>query len=233
MKRSKRYLALVEKVDRNRYYPLYEAIELAKELADAKFDETIELAVKLGVDPRKADQMVRGTVTLPHGTGKEVRVLVFAVGEKEAEAKSAGAEYVGLDEYIEKIQKGWLDFDAVVATPDAMPKVSKLGRILGPRGLMPNPKLGTVTFDIGKVVSDIKKGKIDFKVDRTANLHLPIGKASFETEKLFENAKEALREIVRLRPASAKGTYMKSITVAPTMGPGVKVDPQDVVNVIK
>ncbi len=233
MKRSKRYMALLEKFDRTRKYTLREAIELAKELSTAKFDETIEIHVKLGVDPRKADQMVRGTVTLPHGTGKERKVLVLTGGEKEKEALEAGADYVGLDEYIEKIEKGWLDFDAVVATPDAMPKVGKLGRILGPRGLMPNPKTGTVTFDVGRVVREIKKGKIDFKVDRTGVVHAPIGKASFETDKLYENAVEFLRELQRVRPQAFRGTYMKTVHISSTMGPGIEVDMGDVAEIVR
>lgn len=233
MKRSKRYMALLEKFDRTRKYTLREAIELAKELSTAKFDETIEIHVKLGVDPRKADQMVRGTVTLPHGTGKERKVLVLTGGEKEKEALEAGADYVGLDEYIEKIEKGWLDFDAVVATPDAMPRVGKLGRILGPRGLMPNPKTGTVTFDVGRVVREIKKGKIDFKVDRTGVVHAPIGKASFETDKLYENAIEFLRELQRVRPQAFRGTYMKTVHISSTMGPGIEVDMGDVAEIVR
>lgn len=233
MKRSKRYMALLEKFDRTRKYTLREAIELAKDLSTAKFDETIEIHVKLGVDPRKADQMVRGTVTLPHGTGKERKVLVLTGGEKEKEALEAGADYVGLDEYIEKIEKGWLDFDAVVATPDAMPKVGKLGRILGPRGLMPNPKTGTVTFDVGRVVREIKKGKIDFKVDRTGVVHAPIGKASFETDKLYENAVEFLRELQRVRPQAFRGTYMKTVHISSTMGPGIEVDMGDVAEIVR
>jgi len=233
MKRSKRYMALLERFDRTRKYTLREAIELAKELSTAKFDETIEIHVKLGVDPRKADQMVRGTVTLPHGTGKERKVLVLTGGEKEKEALEAGADYVGLDEYIEKIEKGWLDFDAVVATPDAMPRVGKLGRILGPRGLMPNPKTGTVTFDVGRVVREIKKGKIDFKVDRTGVVHAPIGKASFETDKLYENAIEFLRELQRVRPQAFRGTYMKTVHISSTMGPGIEVDMGDVAEIVR
>ncbi len=233
MKRSRRYMALLEKFDRTRKYTLREAIELAKELSTAKFDETIEIHVKLGVDPRKADQMVRGTVTLPHGTGKERKVLVLTSGEKEKEALEAGADYVGLDEYIEKIEKGWLDFDAVVATPDAMPRVGKLGRILGPRGLMPNPKTGTVTFDVGRVVREIKKGKIDFKVDRTGVVHAPIGKASFETDKLYENAIEFLRELQRVRPQAFRGTYMKTVHISSTMGPGIEVDMGDVAEIVR
>lgn len=233
MKRSKRYTALLEKFDKTKKYTLKEALKLAKELSTAKFDETIEIHVKLGVDPRKADQMVRGTVTLPHGTGKERKVLVLTSGEKEKEAVDAGADYVGLDEYIDKIEKGWLEFDAVVATPDAMPKVGKLGRILGPRGLMPNPKTGTVTFDVGRVVKEIKKGKIDFKVDRTGVVHAPIGKKSFEVDKLYENAVEFLKELHRVRPQAFRGTYMRTVHISSTMSPGIEVDMGDVFEIVR
>jgi len=201
-----------------------EAVGLVKELAFAKFDETVELAARLGVDPRKADELVRGTVVLPHGTGKTVRVLVIAQGEKEKEAADAGADYVGVD-YVEKIQEGWLDFDVCVATPDLMGKVGPLGRVLGPRGLMPTPKAGTVTFDIGRAVTEIKAGKIEFRVDKTGNIHAPIGKVSFSQEHLVENLKAFMDQIVRARPASAKGVYVKSVTVSSTMGPGVSIDP--------
>jgi large subunit ribosomal protein L1 len=204
------------------------AMGFVKENAKAKFDETVEVAVRLGVNPKYTDQMVRGTVTLPHGTGKTVKVLVLAKGEKVTEAEEAGADFVGGDEFIEKIQGGWLEFDRVVATPDMMGNVGKLGRILGPRGLMPNPKTGTVTFDVAKAVQEVKGGKIQFKVDRGGNLHVAAGKASFEPEKLTENARAFLAEVVRLRPASAKGQYIKSVTVSSTMGPGVRVDLADV-----
>ncbi len=226
MKRSKAYRAAAETIDAAQLYTPEEAIALAKAGASAKFDETIEVAMRLGVDPRKADQMVRGTVNLPNGTGKTARVLVFATGEKAAAATEAGADEVGADELIEKVAGGYLDFDAVVATPDLMGKVGKLGRVLGPRGLMPNPKTGTVTMDVAKAVTDIKGGKIEFRVDRHANLHFIVGKASFTPEQLKENYFAALDEVLRLKPSAAKGRYIKKVTVASTMGPGVAVDPQ-------
>ncbi|HEU4541523.1 MAG TPA: 50S ribosomal protein L1 [Jiangellaceae bacterium] len=225
MKRSKAYRAAVEKIDRSRLYSIGEAVKLAKETATTKYDATVEVALRLGVDPRKADQMVRGTVNLPHGTGKTARVLVFAVGPKAAEAEAAGADIVGGDELIEEVQNGRLDFDAVVATPDLMGKVGRLGRVLGPRGLMPNPKTGTVTMDVEKAVSDIKGGKIEFRVDRHANLHFIIGKASFSEQALAENYAAALDEIVRLKPSAAKGRYIKKATMTTTMGPGISLDP--------
>ena len=221
-KRSKRYRKIVELIEQ-REYSLKEAVELVKKTASAKFDETVEVSVRLGVDPRHADQVVRGTVALPHGLGKEVRVLVIAKGEKAAEAEAAGADYVGYEEYIEKIQKGWLEFDVVVATPDAMKDLGKLGRVLGPRGLMPNPKSGTVTMDVGNTVKEIKAGKIDFRVDKTGIVHTGVGKASFDAEKLQDNIKTLLQTIIRLKPATAKGTYLKSIYVSNTMGPGIRV----------
>jgi len=199
-------------------------VKLVKELASAKFDESVDISVRLGVDPRKADQLVRGTVVLPHGTGKSVRVLVIAQGEKEAEAKEAGADFVGV-EFVEKIQEGWLDFDVCVATPDLMGKVGPLGRMLGPRGLMPTPKAGTVTFDVARAVSEIKAGKIEFRVDKMGNVHAPIGKASFSEDQLSENLVAFMDQIVRAKPSAAKGTYMKSVTVSSTMGPGVSIDP--------
>ena len=226
MKRSKAYRAAVETIDATQHYTPEEAIALAKSNASAKFDETIEVAMRLGVDPRKADQMVRGTVNLPNGTGKTARVLVFATGERAAAALEAGADEIGADELIEKVAGGYLDFDAVVATPDLMGKVGRLGRVLGPRGLMPNPKTGTVTMDVAKAVTDIKGGKIEFRVDRHANLHFIVGKASFTPEQLNQNYFAALDEVLRLKPAAAKGRYIKKITVASTMGPGVAVDPQ-------
>jgi large subunit ribosomal protein L1 len=201
-----------------------DAVKLVKELASAKFDESVDISVRLGVDPRKADQLVRGTVVLPHGTGKSVRVLVIAQGEKEAEAKEAGADFVGV-EFVEKIQEGWLDFDVCVATPDLMGKVGPLGRMLGPRGLMPTPKAGTVTFDVARAVTEIKAGKIEFRVDKMGNVHAPIGKASFAEDQLSENLAAFMDQIVRARPSATKGTYMKSVTVSSTMGPGVSIDP--------
>ena len=226
MKRSKAYRAAAEARDADQLYSAVEAVGLAKSGASAKFDETVEVAMRLGVDPRKADQMVRGTVNLPHGTGKTARVLVFATGEKAADALAAGADEVGADELIDKVAGGYLDFDAVVATPDLMGKVGRLGRVLGPRGLMPNPKTGTVTMDVTKAVTDIKGGKIEFRVDRHANLHFIIGKATFELDKLVDNYTSAMDEIMRLKPSTSKGRYLKKIVVSTTMGPGVQVDPQ-------
>lgn len=225
MKRGKRYKDLIQKVDRTRLYEAEEAVALVKETAKAKFDETIELAVRLGVDPRHADQQVRGTVVLPNGTGKTVRVLVFAKGEKAKEAEGAGADIVGAEELAEKIQGGWLDFDVAVATPDMMGVVGKLGRILGPKGLMPNPKAGTVTFDVGRAVQEIKAGKVEYRVDKTAIVHVPIGKASFATEKLAENYNTLMDALIRAKPAAAKGQYIRSITISSTMGPGIKINP--------
>jgi large subunit ribosomal protein L1 len=212
---------------------LRDAVALVKNSAKAKFDETVEIASHLGVDPRHSDQLVRGTVVLPHGTGKSIRVLVFTKGEKEKEAQAAGADYVGADEYAKKIQEGWTDVDAIIATPDMMGELSKLGRILGPRGLMPNPKSGTVTFDVAKAVKEIKAGKIEYRVDKGANVHAPVGKASFSEDQLYENALAFLRELVRARPAAAKGTYLKSVTMSSTMGPGVAIDPNVVLSTVK
>ena len=212
---------------------LRDAVARVKNSAKAKFDETVEIASHLGVDPRHSDQLVRGTVVLPHGTGKSIRVLVFTKGEKEKEAQAAGADYVGADEYAKKIQEGWTDVDAIIATPDMMGELSKLGRILGPRGLMPNPKSGTVTFDVAKAVKEIKAGKIEYRVDKGANVHAPVGKASFSEEQLYENALAFLRELVRARPAAAKGTYLKSVTMSSTMGPGVAIDPNVVLSTVK
>ncbi|WP_017538031.1 50S ribosomal protein L1 [Nocardiopsis halophila] len=225
MKRSKNHRKASSLVDRDRLYGPVDAIKLAKETSTAKFDATVEVALRLGVDPRKADQMVRGTVNLPHGTGKTARVLVFATGEKAEAARAAGADYVGDDDLVQEIQNGFLDFDAVVATPDLMGKVGRLGRVLGPRGLMPNPKTGTVTPDVAKAVSDIKGGKIEFRVDRHSNLHFIIGKASFAEEQLAENYAAALEEVLRLKPSAAKGRYIKSANITTTMGPGIPVDP--------
>jgi large subunit ribosomal protein L1 len=224
MKRSKGYRAGDAKIDRDALYTPVEAVKLAKETSPTKFDATVEVALRLGVDPRKADQMVRGTVNLPHGTGKTARVLVFAGGDRAEAALAAGADYVGSDDLIERIQGGFLDFDAVVATPDMMGKVGRLGRVLGPRGLMPNPKTGTVTADVAKAVTEIKGGKIEFRADRNANLHFIIGKTSFGERQLVENYAAALDEILRLKPSAAKGRYLRKATVSTTMGPGIPVD---------
>ncbi len=221
---SKNQKEALEKFDRSAVYSLSDAAEIVKKISFAKFDASVDLDIRLGVDPRKANQMVRGVVTLPHGTGKTVRVLVLCGPEKEDEAKEAGADYVGLDEYVDKIKGGWTDVDVVITTPNVMPKVGALGRVLGPRGLMPNPKAGTVTMDIGKAVSDVKGGKIDFKVDKFGIVHAGIGKVSFEKEKIVENAKELIQTIMRLKPAAAKGTYMRSIYMSSTMSPGIQVD---------
>ncbi|MDP9466390.1 MAG: 50S ribosomal protein L1 [Actinomycetota bacterium] len=226
MKRSKAYRAAAEKIERDVLYSPLQAVRLAKDTSTTKYDATVEVAMRLGVDPRKADQMVRGTVNLPHGTGKTARVIVFATGERAAEAEAAGADRVGSDDLIAEIQGGFLDFDAAVATPDQMGKVGKIARILGPRGLMPNPKTGTVTADVTKAVSDIKGGKVNFRVDKQANLHLVIGKVSFDEDKLVENYGAALDEITRAKPASSKGTYLRKVAVSTTMGPGIQVDPK-------
>ncbi len=231
MQRSKTYRAAAEKFDQDELHSPLSAIKIAKDGSKKKFDETLDVSMRLGVDPRKADQLVRGTVNLPHGTGKTSRVLVFANAEKADAAREAGADIVGGDELIEKVNGGWTDFDAVVATPDMMGKVGRLGRVLGPRGLMPNPKTGTVTPDVAKAVSDIKGGKIEFRVDRHANLHFIIGKASFDENKLAENYAAALEEILRLKPASSKGRYLKKITLSTTMGPGIQIDPNRIRNV--
>ncbi len=223
-KRGKKYLANREKVDAQKKYPLVEAIELLKSLELAKFDESLDVAVRLGVDPRHADQMVRGAVVLPHGTGKSARVLVFAKGEKEIEAKEAGADFVGGDDLAKKITDGWLDFDKAVATPDMMGVVGKLGRILGPRGLMPNPKVGTVTFDIARAVKDIKAGKVDFRVEKAGIVHAPVGRMSFSVEKLQENIATLVETLNRLKPASSKGNYMRGFALSTTMSPSVRID---------
>jgi large subunit ribosomal protein L1 len=225
MKRSKAYRKVEELIEPEKLYTPAQAVSLARKSIVTKFDPTVEVAMRLGVDPRKADQMVRGTVNLPHGTGKTARVLVFATGDRAEEARAAGADYVGADDLLERIQGGFLDFDAVVATPDLMGKVGRLGRVLGPRGLMPNPKTGTVTVDVAKAVSEIKGGKIEFRVDRHGNLHFVIGKASFAERSLVENYAAAIDEVIRLKPAAAKGRYLRKITVATTMGPGIMVDP--------
>jgi large subunit ribosomal protein L1 len=225
VKRSKAYRAAAEKIDADALYAPLDAVRLAKETSTTKYDATVEVAMRLGVDPRKADQMVRGTVNLPHGTGKTARVIVFATGEKAAEAEAAGADVVGADDLIERIQGGFLDFDAAVAAPDQMGKVGRVARILGPRGLMPNPKTGTVTNDVAKAVSDIKGGKVNFRVDKQANLHLVIGKSSFDEAKLVENYAAALDEVSRAKPATSKGKYLKKVVMTTTMGPGIPVDP--------
>ena len=223
-KRGKKYTASKSNVDSQKRHEIAEAVETAIKSSYAKFDETIDVAVRLGVDPRHADQMVRGTVILPNGLGKEVKVLVFAKGEKEGEAKEAGADFVGNDEIIEKIQGGWFGFDKAVATPDMMGTVGKIGKLLGPRGLMPNAKTGTVTFDIGKAVNELKAGKIDFRVEKAGIVHVPMGKVSFGAEKIMQNLVAFLETILRLKPSSSKGTYLKSIAISTTMGPGIRVD---------
>ncbi len=229
-KRGKKYRKVKELVDTTKKYQLDEAIDTVLKTHYAKFDESVDIAINLGVDPRKADQNIRGSVNLPHGTGRTVRVLAFAKGEKAKEAQEAGADYVGAEELIEKIKEGWLDFDKVVATPDMMGQVGKIGRILGPRGLMPNAKTGTVTFDIGKAVKDIKGGKVDFRVDRAGVVHMPIGRVSFGPEKLKENFSAVAETILRMKPASAKGTYVKGVALSTTMGPGIKLDPSELKN---
>ncbi len=223
-RRSKRMAALLAEVDRTKHYDLREAVSLLKKTATAKFDETVDLALKLGVDPRQSEQMVRGTVSLPFGTGKQVRVLVFAKGEKEGEAKEAGADFVGAEDMVEKVKGGWLDFDATIATPDIMSSVGKLGKLLGPRGLMPSPKSGTVTFDVAKAVKEIKAGKIEFKVDKNGDIHAPIAKTSFTEEQIYANAVAVFEAIMRAKPSAAKGQYLRSATLASTMGPGVRLD---------
>jgi len=223
-KKSKKYEEALKLVDPSAVYNIEEAVSLVKETATANFDETIEAAFRLDVDPKKADQQIRGAMVLPHGTGKTQRVLVFAKGEKAKEAEAAGADYVGEAEYIEKINEGWLDFDVIVATPDMMAQVGRLGRVLGPKGLMPNPKTGTVTFEIEKAVQEIKAGKVEYRVDKAANIHVPVGKASFEADQLVDNLRALVEQIVKVRPQSLKGEYMKNVSIASTMGPGIKVD---------
>ena len=227
-KKGKKYLEAIKLVDRTKTYPIQEAIELVKKTITTKFDASVEVAFRLGVDPKKADQQIRGAVVLPNGTGKTQRVLVFAKGEKLKEAEAAGADFVGDAEYITKIQQGWFDFDVIVATPDMMGEVGKLGRVLGPKGLMPNPKTGTVTFDVTKAVNEIKAGKVEYRVDKAGNVHVPIGKVSFDEAKLVENFKTIFDTMSKAKPAAAKGTYMKNVSVTSTMGPGVKVDPSTV-----
>lgn len=222
-KLSKNRKAAMEKLE-DKAYSLKEAADLVKEISSEKFDASVDMSIRLGVDPRKSNQMVRGVVTLPHGTGKEVKVLVLCTPDKEQEAKDAGADHVGLDEYVEKIKKGWTDIDVIITMPSVMGKVGALGRILGPRGLMPNPKTGTVTMDVGKAVEDVKKGKIDFRVDKFGIVHAAIGKTSFDADKIFENASELLQTIMKLKPAAAKGTYVRSISMSSTMSPGINVE---------
>lgn len=226
MKRGKKYRAVLEKIDRSKLYEPREALQLVKENAFANFDETVEVHMRLGLDVRQADQQLRGTISLPHGTGKDVRVLVFAKGEKPKEAQEAGADIVGDEDLVEKIEKeGFLDFDVAIATPDMMKSVSRLGKILGPRGLMPNPKVGTVTMDVGKAVQEFKKGRVEYRTDKSGNIHVPIGKVSFDLDKLYENFVTLVTEIIKNKPAAAKGKYIRSVTVTSTMGPGIKIDP--------
>ncbi len=232
-KQGKRFRQVAEKIERGQRYLFQEAVDLALETASAKFDETLEAAVQLGVNPRHADQMVRGAVVLPHGLGKTVRVLVFAKGEKEQEARDAGADFVGAEDMIQQIQGGWLDFDKAVSTPDLMGQVGKIGKILGPRGLMPNVKVGTVTFDVAKAVNELKGGKVDFRVDRAGVVHAPMGKVSFGPEKLLVNLAAFMDQLVRLKPATSKGTYLKGIHLSTTMGPGIAVDTSDVKNLVR
>jgi len=232
-KHGKKYREARQQINREEYYSPEEALDLVKKVSKAAFDETVELAVRLGVNPKHADQQVRGAVVLPHGTGRTVRVLVFAKGEKAAEAESAGADIVGGEELAEKIQGGWLDFDIAVATPDMMGVVGKLGRILGPRGLMPNPKSGTITFDLQRTIEEIKAGKVEYRTEKAGNIHLPIGKISFTPEKLQQNFYTVLEALIRARPPAAKGQYIRSITVSSTMGPGIKISPQKAVATTK
>lgn len=227
-KLSKKMKAAIAKVDKEKEYPIKEAMALVKDVNIASFDSSVDLHVNLGVDPRKADQAIRGTVSLPHGTGKSKRVLVLCTPDKEQEALDAGADYAGLDEYVQKIQNGWLEFDVVIAMPQTMAQVGKLGRILGPRSLMPNPKSGTVTPEVGKAVTEVKKGKVAFRVDKYGIIHTPIGRVSFSADKLVENAEEIIRTIIKMKPSAVKGTYLVSISVAPTMGPGIKIDSKSI-----
>ncbi|ABB30858.1 50S ribosomal protein L1 [Geobacter hydrogenophilus] len=227
-KTAKKHREALAKIDRSRTYPLVEGIESVKSVAYAKFDETVEVAVRLGVDPRHADQMVRGAVVLPNGLGKDVRVLVFAKGEKEKEARDAGADHVGAEDLVAKIQEGWFDFDTAIATPDMMGVVGKIGKLLGPRGLMPNPKVGTVTFDVGRAVKESKAGKVEFRVEKAGIVHAPVGKASFDADKLKENLLALVEALVKAKPSAAKGTYIKKISLSSTMGPGLNLDIADV-----
>ncbi len=233
MHRSKRYKSFSSGIAKSKEFELEDAVALLKKSATAKFDETVETAIVLGVDPRKADQMIRGSVSLPHGTGKKVRVLVLCKPNKEDEAKAAGADMVGLEDYVEKIQSGWAEVDTIVATPDVMSVVGKLGKILGPRGLMPNPKTGTVTFEVGSVVRELKAGRVSFRVDKNGNIHLGIGKASFEAAQIVENFLTLMRMIVKMKPASAKGQYIKNVALSTTMGPGIKLNRNSLLNILK
>jgi large subunit ribosomal protein L1 len=228
--RGKKFRAVQEKIDRNKVYPLGEAFEMVRETAASGFDESVDIAVKLGVNPKYSDQMVRGAVSLPHGTGKTVRVLVFAKGEKEKEARDAGADFVGAEDLVAKIKEGWLDFDRVIATPDMMGIAGSLGKILGPRGLMPNPKLGTVTFDLERTIKEVKAGKIEFRTEKAGIVHAVLGKASFESKKLHDNAAAFFEILYKLKPSSSKGQYMKGATISTTMGPGIKLDPIEIAN---
>lgn len=230
---AKKKASAREAIDRSIKYNLEEGLDAVIKSAYGKFDESVDVAVKLGVDPRHADQMVRGTCVLPHGTGKTVRVLVFAKGEKEKEAEEAGADFVGAEDLAKKIQEGWLDFDKAVATPDMMGVVGRLGKILGPRGMMPNPKVGTVTFDVGRAVSELKGGKVEFRVEKAGIVHVPVGRVSFGVEKLAENLRSLMDSIIRLKPSASKGVYLKGISVSSTLGPGVKLDPQEIRNLVK
>jgi large subunit ribosomal protein L1 len=230
---SKRYDTAAKKREPEKQYLLEEAVRIIKEMPGAKFDESVDLSFRLGVDPKHADQMVRGAVVLPHGIGKTVRVAVFAKGEKEREAREAGADVVGAEDLVERVQGGWTDFDTAVATPDLMGQVGRLGKVLGPRGLMPNPKLGTVTFDVGKAVREAKAGKVEFRVDKAGNIHTPVGKKSFSPENIQANAMAVIEAIVRAKPSAAKGTYLRSVTMSTTMGPGVAVDPVALANLFK
>lgn len=232
-KLGKKYIAAKEKIEEGKNYQMKDAVKLLSQVKTAKFDETVDLAVRLGVDPKHPEQMVRGTVVLPNGTGKSIKVLVFAKGEKEKEAKDAGADYVGSEDILEKISKGWLEFDSAIATPDMMGAVGKIGKVLGPRGLMPNPKTGTVTFDVAKAVKDAKAGKVEFRVDKAGNVHVPFGKVSFDADKLNGNLTALLDTIIKAKPSSSKGTYLKSITISTTMGPGIKIDTADVKELFK
>ncbi len=233
MKRGKNYRSAATKVDREKLYGLKEAVPILKSMGTAKFDETIELSAHLGVDSRHADQQVRGTVVLPHGTGKSVKVLVIARGEKEKEAADAGADYVGAEEFIPKLQGGWQEMDVIIATPDLMSEVGKLGKILGPKGLMPNPKSGTVTFDVAKAVKEVKAGKIEYRVDKGSNIHVAVGKMSFDDSKLIENISVLIAELVRVKPSASKGRYIKSMTLSPTMGPAIRLDGQQIALEVK